>query len=425
MRKHYVKLIGLTIFVLSAFAIFEMCIGQDLSVQVHTEQATVLHKLLKKISVDYYAKLYQKGQKLQQQNHTNEAIRYFEKSAEGNNTDALHALATYYFKNNNSLAEQYARRGAVLGDDDCQLRLGRILCELGRNEEGLSWLLKSAEQGHDQAQYLVGRMYENGTGTNKDLDKAIYWYRNSAKNKMNLTTRRAKSALSRLGVHVYGDDNYMELVAKIQIEQHLSPSALYYRGRFWKYSEETPENFAYLIASAEKGYLQAQTDLGNAFSSVEAKYLGIYDEAKSKEWHSKAFDGLMKQAEAGDANAMQELGDYYNCGNSLIKKDIALAEKYYRMGAELGNDGCQLSLGQILRKKGEMREALEWFEKSGMQDQGWSAYLAGEMYEKGEGTLKNLDKAIEWYRKSAKTTNAYAMYAKDALRRLGQPVPDE
>ena len=36
--------------------------------------------------------------------------------------------------------------------------------------------------------------------------------------------------------------------------------------------------------------------------------------------------------------------------------------------------------------------------------------------------LPDVNKAIEWYIKSAKTTNSYE-FARKALERLGQPIP--
>ena len=103
---------------------------------------------------------------------------------------------------------------------------------------------------------------------------------------------------------------------------------------------------------------------------------------------------------------------------------MQLAEHCFRIGAEKGVDRCQLWLGMVLRETNRKEEALMWFIKAGNQNQGWAAYLAGEMYEKGEGTTKNMEKAINWYTISAKTSNAYAKDARKALNRLGQPVPE-
>ena len=41
-------------------------------------------------------------------------------------------------------------------------------------------MTKSAEQGYFVAQYAMGYFYESGTGFEKDLEKAKYWYNKAA-----------------------------------------------------------------------------------------------------------------------------------------------------------------------------------------------------------------------------------------------------
>lgn len=42
------------------------------------------------------------------------------------------------------------------------------------------WLTKAAERNHDYAQYILGDMYADGTGVQKDEFKAAQWYKKSA-----------------------------------------------------------------------------------------------------------------------------------------------------------------------------------------------------------------------------------------------------
>ena len=48
------------------------------------------------------------------------------------------------------------------------------------DEKAVYWYTKSAEQGHAKAQYNLGIMYENGEGTPVDNAKAAYWFMQSA-----------------------------------------------------------------------------------------------------------------------------------------------------------------------------------------------------------------------------------------------------
>ena len=42
------------------------------------------------------------------------------------------------------------------------------------------FLLKEAEQGNEKAQYLLGQMYEKGTGIKPNYQKAVEWYTKAA-----------------------------------------------------------------------------------------------------------------------------------------------------------------------------------------------------------------------------------------------------
>ncbi len=43
--------------------------------------------------------------------------------------------------------------------------------------EAAKWLLSAGQQGHVEAQYLLGRFYSQGIGVPNDEDAAVAWYR--------------------------------------------------------------------------------------------------------------------------------------------------------------------------------------------------------------------------------------------------------
>lgn len=387
----------------------------------------------KKQPESYYKEQYNEWKKLYDKKEYDAAFACLLKSAEGDYFEALSDLVYHYFKgdvydHDIKLAEKYAKRGADLGYVDCQLWLGQICRETNRKEQALQWFEKSGKNQGWSA-YLAGEMYENGEGTQRNRERAVYWYRISAKNYYNVYSKNAQEALDRLGENIYEDGEYMNLVRQEHVWSNMTPKEMYEEGRLWIHNFK-PQQYAYLLKSAEQGYPFAQEMLGNILKSNDAVKLGIYDENKSEIWLLKAEVGyvdyvkdLEQKVKNGDSEAMYELAGIYHYGLCGKDENISLAKKYYKMGAESGDDGCQLKLGQILREEGRKKDALRWFIKAGEQGQGWAAYLAGEMYENGEGTKQDIDKAIQWYTASAKTTNAYASHARDALIRLGQPVP--
>lgn len=375
-----------------------------------------------------YEFYYDTWEELFDQKQYDEALVYLKKAAAGDHIEALNDLAYQYsegsvYKHDIKLAERYARRGAELGDMNCQRRLGMILKTEDRNQEALEWMVKSARQGQGSAAFMAAEMYEIGEGTKANLDLAIYWYKDAAKKTWYGDSDDAKEALKRLHVPLYDDDEYMELVQDQLRNCEGSAESLYKEGKYWKYDYE-PEQLACLMKSAEMGYPFAQKELATIYSSNDAQMYGIHKEKLSDSLAVKAYDSFVELAKTGDVDAFYELGSMYYRGYSFLEKNIKLAEHCFRKGAEAGHDGCQLWLGNILRETDRKEEALRWFIKAGNQDQGWAAYQAGEMYEKGEGTSKNMDKAIKWYTVSAQSPYIYAIDARNALKRLGQPVPD-
>jgi TPR repeat protein len=51
---------------------------------------------------------------------------------------------------------------------------------LNRTTQAKIWYQKAADQGYAAAQTNIGRLYENGSGVDKDYAKALAWYQKAA-----------------------------------------------------------------------------------------------------------------------------------------------------------------------------------------------------------------------------------------------------
>ena len=118
-----------------------------------------------------------------------------------------------------------------------------------------------------------------------------------------------------------------------------------------------------------------------------------------------AFDGHIKKAEAGSAEAMNVVGLCYDSGRG-VPKDMAKAIEWYTKAAEKGDSNAMINLGGI-----HDDEAKKWEAKAAQTDKASEAamnYLAG--YHK--------QKAKQWYNKKAtdraKATNTEADEASKA-----------
>ena len=105
------------------------------------------------------------------------------------------------------------RRKAEDGDDEAQYILGQFYNRglegaITINEkEALHWLRKSAEQGNPKAQRLIGRYYELGSvGLIKDEQTAAQWYEKAVPSLKYLAEKGDAEAQWHLGIcYEYGD----------------------------------------------------------------------------------------------------------------------------------------------------------------------------------------------------------------------------
>ncbi len=229
------------------------------------------------------------------------------------------------------------------------------------------WYEKSAEQGHQYAQYNLAHIYQNGDGIDKDIDKAIYWYEKSAK-QGHMMAQYNLAYMYKNGMGVDKDIN---------------------KATFW-YEK-----------SAKQGCLNAQFnlaliyDIGNGIDK---------DTNKAIHWYKES-------AEQGHQYAQYNLAYIYKNGDG-IDKDIDKAIYWYEKSAEQGHQYAQYNLAYIYKNGDgidkDIDKAIYWYEKSAEQGDSIAQYNLAYIYQNEDGIDKDMDKAIYWYEKSAKQGNKYA-----------------
>ena len=74
------------------------------------------------------------------------------------------------------------KRMAEQGNDEAQYLLGSMYMDEYRVEDGMYWLKKSAVQGNGFAQDAVCLCYEYGIGVSKDKFQSNYWGKKAEEN---------------------------------------------------------------------------------------------------------------------------------------------------------------------------------------------------------------------------------------------------
>lgn len=85
-------------------------------------------------------------------------------------------------------AARYWEKSAKLGNINAQYALGTLWLETGSGDSGqaVEWLTKAANAEHSAAQYVLGKLYQDGVYFNKDMDQAMKWFRSAAELEMNM-----------------------------------------------------------------------------------------------------------------------------------------------------------------------------------------------------------------------------------------------
>ncbi len=111
-------------------------------------------------------------------------------------------------------------------------------------------------------------------------------------------------------------------------------------------------------------------------------------------------EGMLEQAEAGDAEVLGTLGEAFADGFGT-ERDEVRAEEFLRRAAEAGRVESMTRLGSFLgrdwRSEAERVEALEWFRRAAALGDARAMTLLGFAYREGRGVAADADAAVGWF----------------------------
>jgi serine/threonine-protein kinase len=211
-------------------------------------------------------------------------------------------------------AFEIARKLAASGNADAQAILG-LLYANGQgtqrdDQQAVYWYGKAAEQGNARAQQLLGGMYENGRGVSQNDTLAFFWYRKAAE-QGDATAQNDLGYMYSAGRGVNRDDKQ---------------AVFWYR------------------KSADQGNPKAQKNLGDMYANGRGV---ARDDAEAVRWYLLA-------AEQGFVDAMVNLGYFYANGRG-VPRDVKQAAMWYRRAADRGSIQAQEQLDK-LRARGDITD---------------------------------------------------------------------
>lgn len=316
----------------------------------------------------------------------------------------------------------WGRKSAELGNMWGQYEYGMALLATGKLADSFHWISESAKQGYRDAFFQLGRMYENGIGTDADLDLAAYWYALALKEGI----PDAQKCLDRVGGSVVNQAEYLGKVLNFPVNPSYGPDELLYKSSFWE-SDHNYSKLAFLLRAAEKGSYEAYEKLAEYFSKSSSKPFGAYDPLFAEDCLREMSALLNQKAKAGDGPSLYELGKRHlqgvtlDSGEVLIEKDPAKARASFEKGADLGDPECLVRFGEIVRDEGDIDRAFKCFDTAAQKGHFVGAYFAAWMWEEGRGTHPDLNRAVEYFEMAAKHQESmYGKMAKQHLQALEQ-----
>lgn len=316
-------------------------------------------------------------------------VLYYEKAIGEGDYWSAYKLANYYYDNND-----YSKAFNMF-----------LKCASNENEN------------KSNALYMLGKMQEQGQGTEKSLTQAIQSYKKSVLYSTKLDCD-ARLALMRLGETVENRDDF-EDASKTMLMGLNSVNEIYnigyeYENGLNKRFVSLPKAYAYFKAAADKNYTKAFIKMGEIYIS---KYYPFDDKVKSDKYYQKAFR-IYNQKTNRDGDACYEVGNMYKHGYG-IEQNFDKAKAYFKSGAMKNDKNALYEYGLICKSDLEYPEAFKSFKQSAEQGHELAMFELAKLYEEGLGTDTNRSKAIEWYGKCADGNNSMISEARKALKRLG------
>ncbi len=277
---------------------------------------------------------------------------------------------------------------ALLGDANAQFELGKRFDQGDgvpvNYEEALKWYTQSAEQGHLKAQHNLAGMYYYGKGVEKDEAKAVEYYKMAAKQ---------GSALSQYNL-----------------------SLLYQQGEGLMKNDAIA--FSWCLEAAKQGYSDAQYELGMLYQLGQ----GVNpDPTLEYTWFSKA-------ADQGHSEAQCELAFFYLSGSEEvgIDKDVPKAIDLFEKAANQGLAKAQSQLGYVymndIYNREDYDKAIYWLRLAADQDDLTGQELLGVMYQKGHGVKQSDENAFIWIEKAAKQGSKSAQHELSLVYKEGKGI---
>ena len=270
------------------------------------------------------------------------------------------------------------------GDAGEQLDIGTLCYNSENYQLALLWYWLAARQGHAEAQFLLGLLYEEGEIIGQDYAKAVRYFKRSAEQGF-----------------VLGQNNYAWMLIRGDgVERNYN------------------EGFKWYKLAAEQGFYKAQFVVGLAY------FFGDWSSV-AKQNFQEAVHWLRLSADQGDPDAQFYLGRIYHQGG-IIERGQQNEFSWRKISDKdrIAEKQLDLWLGDNTKDEvaQDFGEAIKWYQLAADQDNPDAQFALGLMHLKGHGVLQDHEEGIEWIERASEHDHPAALYHLGLAYDLGDEV---
>lgn len=369
------------------------------------------------------------------------------KQTVSNSSDTYQSAMSAYSKGDVTTALMKLLPLAEAGDKLAQHSLGNIYIEQKNSlvdaNQAVFWFERAANQGHLEAQLVLGEMYLNGNVLEQDPNRAAHFLLMATQNRYGVS-RSAKSVQQAQkqhtvdeaadylkGMEAYENQDYTSAIMYwLPLTRSGHAGSQYMLGKM--YLDQAGERRNPLKAeywfkrAAELGHQQAQLELGLMYFSgrdieKNLKLASVWllratqnqqtvDEEKAKKLSKKK-----ATTKKSSKNKKRKTISLFNRGMiAYQKQDYATALMLWYPLAMKGDAEAQLMLGNLfMREEGiykNPKKGLYWYEKAIAQNDVDTSKTLGLMYLYGRDVKENSERAIELLLKAARQGDVESQY---------------
>ena len=275
-------------------------------------------------------------------------------------------------------------------------------------KKAFEWFSRAAKAEDITGMENVAYCYRHGEGVQQNTNRALEWYNNA----IDAGSTWAMCQLAEMyhyGDKIEEDQNkafllYRRAAYADDVDAMVPLSSMYYNGEGTV--QDLKKAYKWALAAAKKEDLPGMECVAYLYRSGKGVQQDIN---RALEWYNNAID-------AGSTQAMCELAEMYWSGE-FIEQDSRKAFLLYRQAAEAGDIYAMNRLGDMyIDGEGtaqDISQAVKWYRKAAAKEYGMAMFNLGYCYQYGYGVTGNFNDASIWYERAANAG------VDDALKQLG------